>query len=296
MSGAGAAGFFGKVRTHGDFVVRRLPATFVTPWDAWLQRGMRAAQQRLGARWLRAYLNAPVWCFALGARVCGSNAWVGVLMPGVDRVGRHFPFTIAAPVDADDLLTWLRGAQAWFDGATDAALSTLRDDFALDRFDRVVEELARGSLGGSREGVVGGVLDGSVDGSRNGSLSGSPGGSRGGSPNGSLSDSPDGLRNGSPNGSPGAHAPIPWRLAPVEATGGAGGFTDAVAANATPGRAVWWNEASEASEPNEAAHSSLLASPGLPPPPCFASLLVPANSDAWPTRIALQRASPAPWR
>jgi type VI secretion system protein ImpM len=131
-------GFFGKVRTHGDFVTRRLPVQFVTPWDACLQEGMLFAQRWFGAQWLPVYLNAPVWCFALGAGICGESTWAGVVMPGVDRVGRYFPFTIAAPVapvPCSDAAAWLAGAQSWYDEATRRALSTLADDFVLERFD-----------------------------------------------------------------------------------------------------------------------------------------------------------------
>ncbi|WP_179401422.1 type VI secretion system-associated protein TagF [Burkholderia guangdongensis] len=134
-------GFFGKVRTHGDFVSRRLPGEFTAPWDLWLQRGMLAAREWFAAQWLPVYLNAPLWHFALGAGVCGASAWAGVLMPGVDRVGRYFPFTIAAPVrgvDSGDLGEsggWLRGSQRWYDDAARFALSTLADDFVLERFD-----------------------------------------------------------------------------------------------------------------------------------------------------------------
>lgn len=133
-------GFFGKVRTHGDFVTRRLPAAFVTPWDACLQEGMLFAQKWFGAQWLPVYLNAPVWCFALGAGICGESVWAGVLMPGVDRVGRYFPFTIAAPVACDDAAAWLDGAQSWYDEAARRALSTLADDFVLERFDAELDE------------------------------------------------------------------------------------------------------------------------------------------------------------
>ncbi|MBN3761819.1 type VI secretion system-associated protein TagF [Burkholderia sp. Ac-20365] len=132
---AAGPGFFGKVRTHGDFVTRRLPADFVTPWDACLQQGMLFAQRWFDAQWLPVYLNAPVWCFALGADVCGESAWAGVLMPGVDRVGRYFPFTLAAPLAFDEFANWLGGAQAWYDEATRRALSTLEPDFVLERFD-----------------------------------------------------------------------------------------------------------------------------------------------------------------
>lgn len=128
-------GFFGKVRTHGDFVSRRLPVDFLTPWDRSLQEGMLFAQRQFGAQWLPVYLNAPVWCFAVGAQVCGASAWAGVLMPGVDRVGRYFPFTIAASLERVDAAKWIGSAQAWYDAITRLALSTLAADFVLERFD-----------------------------------------------------------------------------------------------------------------------------------------------------------------
>lgn len=141
MSDVNGPGFFGKVRTRGDFVSRRLPTEFTAAWDAWLQRGMLDARERFAAQWLPVYLNAPLWSFALGAHVCGASAWAGVLMPGVDRVGRYFPFTIAAPVRGDDLGAWLRGAQRWYDAAAQFALSTLADAFALDRFDAALSAM-----------------------------------------------------------------------------------------------------------------------------------------------------------
>ncbi|WP_028217629.1 type VI secretion system-associated protein TagF [Paraburkholderia oxyphila] len=134
-------GFFGKVRTHGDFVARRLPAAFIEPWDRSIQAGMLEARSRYGAQWLPLYLNAPVWSFALGAELCGEEAWVGVLMPGVDRVGRYFPFTLARPMAQALLAGWLRSAQAWFDAATGLALSTLAPSFDLERFDEQVAAL-----------------------------------------------------------------------------------------------------------------------------------------------------------
>lgn len=108
-------GFFGKVRTHGDFVSRRLPAEFLTSWDEGLQEGMVLARQRFEAQWLSLYLNAPVWCFAWGPHVYGPTAWAGVLMSGVDRVGRYFPFTIAQAFEGLELERRLAGAK---DGMT----------------------------------------------------------------------------------------------------------------------------------------------------------------------------------
>jgi type VI secretion system protein ImpM len=125
-----ASGFFGKVPRHGDFVARRLPAGFTDPWDAWLQAGMADSRARLGAGWLPVYLNSPIWRFALGAGVCGPQAWCGVMMPSVDRVGRYFPFTIACEADG----AGMPGA-AWYAALEALAMSALNEGFSLQAFD-----------------------------------------------------------------------------------------------------------------------------------------------------------------
>jgi type VI secretion system protein ImpM len=131
-----AAGFFGKVTSHGDFVARRLPASFRDPWDAWLQEGIQSSQTALGDRWLATYLSSPIWRFALAPGVCDGNAWAGVLMPSVDRVGRHFPLTLAAGVPGHaPLVDWLVDGSSWFKQLEDLGLSSLQDGFLLDAFD-----------------------------------------------------------------------------------------------------------------------------------------------------------------
>jgi type VI secretion system protein ImpM len=142
-------GFFGKVRTHGDFVSRRLPAEFLTSWDEGLQEGMVLARRRFEAQWLPLYLNAPVWCFAWGPHVYGPSAWAGVLMSGVDRVGRYFPFTIAQAFEGLELERRLAGAQGWYDRLAELALSTLMPEFSLDEFDAALR--STGLPGGNDE-------------------------------------------------------------------------------------------------------------------------------------------------
>lgn len=132
-----AAGFFGKVPSHGDFVARRLPAAFIEPWDAWLQAGMAHSRAQLGDAWLPTYLNSPIWRFALGAGVCGPQAWTGVMMPSVDRVGRYFPFTIACEVDGTGT-----PAPAWYAALEDLALSALETGFSLQDCDAAMLRLA----------------------------------------------------------------------------------------------------------------------------------------------------------
>jgi type VI secretion system protein ImpM len=46
---ASAPGLYGKVPAIGDFVLRRLPARFVEPWDQWLRESINASQNQLGA-------------------------------------------------------------------------------------------------------------------------------------------------------------------------------------------------------------------------------------------------------
>jgi type VI secretion system protein ImpM len=71
----------------------------------------------------------------MGTHVYGPDAWAGVLMPGVDRVGRYFPFTIAQPFEGSALERQLAGAQGWYDRLAELALATLAPEFALDQFD-----------------------------------------------------------------------------------------------------------------------------------------------------------------
>jgi type VI secretion system protein ImpM len=133
-------GFYGKLQARGDFVTRRLPRSFVEPWDAWLQGSMAAASDQLREQWPALYLEAPLWRFVVGPGICGAAAIAGVVMPSVDKVGRYFPLTLAAPIAACDApgRTAVEGA-AWFERVEDLALSALADDSDFDAFDRESE-------------------------------------------------------------------------------------------------------------------------------------------------------------
>jgi type VI secretion system protein ImpM len=95
MPGAVSMGFFGKLPARGDFVRSGLPHGFVAPWDCWLRRVLAASQAILGDQWESAWLEAPVWRFALPSGQCGPDTVLGVFMPSVDRAGRYFPLTLA---------------------------------------------------------------------------------------------------------------------------------------------------------------------------------------------------------
>jgi type VI secretion system protein ImpM len=89
-------GFLGKLPARGDFVARGLPRGFAEAWDAWLAEAMTGSRQILGEAWLPAWMEAPIWRFALPAGHCGEAAAAGVMLPSVDRAGRHWPLMLGA--------------------------------------------------------------------------------------------------------------------------------------------------------------------------------------------------------
>ena len=145
-----AVGFFGKVSSQGDFVTRRLPPPLVARWDAWLQACLQASRAQLGAAWLPTYLTSPVWRFAFNHGVADDQAWAGVLMPSVDRVGRHFPLMMGAgsagPVR---LLDWLEHGAPWYDALEALALSSLQNGFVLADFDAALPTALPAGLPGA---------------------------------------------------------------------------------------------------------------------------------------------------
>ncbi len=139
-------GLFGKIPSLGDFVSRRVPQSFVDPWDKWLQQALVRSQEQLGNQWLELYLVSPIWRFALSPGVFDSKAWSGVLMPSVDKVGRYFPLTLvtslADSVNLFDIVAGKMGAKAWFDRAESLALSVLRiENMSIQTLDDQVQAL-----------------------------------------------------------------------------------------------------------------------------------------------------------
>lgn len=136
-------GFFGKVPVRGDFITRRLPHDFVTPWDAWIRKSLVSSRETLGRDWLDAYLTCPVWRFALSGNLCGANARAGVFLPSVDRIGRYYPFTLAT--DTADISVnpnIFTHSDDWFREAESLALTCLSREFSLPEFDARVTQLS----------------------------------------------------------------------------------------------------------------------------------------------------------
>ncbi len=141
---ASLPGFFGKLPSRGDFIGRQLPKTFVAPWDAWLQDAIAHSRAQMGEDvWREYYRVSPIWRFALGPGLCGADAYAGIMMPSMDRVGRYYPLVIAAPLaPGGPLLALPSASEAWFQQAEQLALAALeRDDLDLDAFSHHVAAL-----------------------------------------------------------------------------------------------------------------------------------------------------------
>lgn len=136
------AGFFGKVPCKGDFVTRGLPAEFVRVWDGWLQRGVATSRDTLGEDWLDVFLGAPIWRFELAPGLAGEVGWAGVWLPSVDRVGRYFPLTIAAPAPGAPSLR-PSDASPWYERAEEIAASAVEDEsWTLETLEDAIAGLA----------------------------------------------------------------------------------------------------------------------------------------------------------
>ena len=148
MNECGAPGFYGKLPSLGDFVSRRLPQTFIDPWDAWLQAAMAASREQLGEQWLDVYLTSPLWRFALSPGVSGDGGRLGVVMPSVDRVGRYFPLAVVTELPTGvTAFAALAGCESWMLRVEKQLLDVLEHDrIELDDFDASVAQLGSPDL------------------------------------------------------------------------------------------------------------------------------------------------------
>lgn len=135
----GGVGFYGKLPIVGDFITRRLPKDFINALDQWMQSGVSVSKEELGAQWLDLYLTSPIWRFAFQPGICGESAWVGIMMPSVDKVGRYYPMVLACQIDEPNRLPFiLSDCSDWFIRLEEIALAGLEESYNLEGFDEAV--------------------------------------------------------------------------------------------------------------------------------------------------------------
>lgn len=147
MTGAApiAAGWLGKLPSTGDFASRRLDPSQVESLDRWLSSLMLALKEREPDRWLDAYLASPSWRFLWMPQAMPppwqGRAWIGVVIPSVDRVGRYFPLALIQPLEAlPRSAAEMESAWRWLQKIEEAAADALDGDWTIEAFE---EELLR---------------------------------------------------------------------------------------------------------------------------------------------------------
>lgn len=93
-----AFGWFGKLPGAGDFVSRRMSWRAQQHWDQWLSLGLEQLKAISTETGWGVWRNMPAWGFIVPAGQAGETPQLGLLVPSADRVGRLFPFLVAAPL------------------------------------------------------------------------------------------------------------------------------------------------------------------------------------------------------
>jgi type VI secretion system protein ImpM len=133
MNGTPAVGIYGKLPAYGDFIFRNLRASFINPWDEWLQHFVSASKEQIGNGWLDIYLTSPIWRFVLSPGVIDNHLHAGILLPSVDRVGRYFPLTVVKKLSATDSpLDIFLNQGEWFRAAEESCLLALNGELDAD--------------------------------------------------------------------------------------------------------------------------------------------------------------------
>jgi type VI secretion system ImpM family protein len=97
---------------------------------------MAAGARSCGDAWRDLYLAFPIWRFLRIEAPPARRAWVGLLAPGADRVGRLFPVVVAMPLSPREAdVEPFDRIDARLVRIEDALLDLLEDD-DVDRFER----------------------------------------------------------------------------------------------------------------------------------------------------------------
>lgn len=123
-------GYCGKVPTKGDFVQYQFDDSFFSIWNEWLQSVVAVSKEQLASDWLDTYLTSPIWHFALSEGLLSDTAVHGTLIPSVDQVGRHYPFSILATTNVSPVAAWQN--QTWKALFETKILESLDDGFLIE--------------------------------------------------------------------------------------------------------------------------------------------------------------------
>lgn len=124
------SGFYGKLPSKGDFVMRGLRHETSDIIHSWLEKGLKESRNELKEKWMEAYSIGPIWHFYLAPGVISENPVLGLWMPSVDRVNRNFPLAVISEISSNiGDLSDIHLYDDWFKSC---------EDLCLDCFDGVI--------------------------------------------------------------------------------------------------------------------------------------------------------------
>jgi type VI secretion system protein ImpM len=82
---------YGKHPAFGDFLTAGLSGVAQDRIEVWLNASLSTLKAAWGTAWEQGFDASPTIAFWLGARVTGSAAVRGAMIPSQDKVGRRFP-------------------------------------------------------------------------------------------------------------------------------------------------------------------------------------------------------------
>lgn len=135
-------GYFGKLPLRGDFIQRNLSPDFIQVWDGWLQNVIEASRNNLQEQWLNYYLVSPSWRYYFS--LSENDVYTGIVLPSVDKVGRYFPFTIAANIkNHTSDSSFITQNSLWYDAIERLAIAALEEKISFEDFNVQVDAALR---------------------------------------------------------------------------------------------------------------------------------------------------------
>lgn len=122
--------YIGKIPCKGDFIQTDDQHGFAEAWNEWLQSIIAVSKEQLGSNWLDSYLTSPIWHFAISPNYLCKEGVCGTLIPSIDNVGRHYPFTLFAYHQSHPVSLWKN--RTWCELFETNILEVLEDDFELE--------------------------------------------------------------------------------------------------------------------------------------------------------------------
>jgi type VI secretion system protein ImpM len=127
-------GVYGKLPSHADFISAGISADLSAELYDWGQSVIYHSQGMMGAQgWLTAYLVSPVWRFLLPPTQSREQAYLGIMMPSVDAVGRYFPLFLVYKIAAHQTrLAWMfEDAHSLFELLEESGIKALQERWSL---------------------------------------------------------------------------------------------------------------------------------------------------------------------